>query len=192
MRRLGLFAALGVLLALLAPARADAVDVSIAAQVLAGSRTITTATLTPLADVLRTVSVSGTLAVTVTEAAVAGVDPWSVTARLCGPNAGGTAADCAADPDRLVLTGATSTKITGANLSVASRAVVQTLGGGTATAVSGTEALSTTRTLFSTTGQSAASIYTGTYASTATVSLTPPSDATPGAYTGYLVVTLVS
>ena len=192
MRRLPLLIALAGLLAVSAPGTAGAVDVAVAAQVLAGTRTITTATLTPFSDALRAASVNSTLAVTVTEAAVNGVTPWSVTARLCGPNGGGTAADCAADPDRIVLGTDTTKKITGANLALSGRSVTPVAGGGTSTAVSGSEDLSAARTLFTNTGQDPLLLYTGTYASTATVTLTPPATATPGAYTGYLVVTLVS
>jgi hypothetical protein len=52
--------------------------------------------------------------------------------------------------------------------------------------------MSTTRTIFGNTGQDPALLYSGTYASTSTVTLTPPSTTTAGAYSGYLVVTLVS
>lgn len=191
-RRIAALIALTGLVALGSPGTAGAGDVLVAAQVLDGTRTITTATLTPFADALRTVSVTSTLAVTVTESSVNGVTPWSVTTRLCGPNGGGTAADCTADPDRIVLSTDTTKKITGANLTVSGRSVTPTLGGGTSTAVTGTENLSTIRTLFTNTGQDPLLLYTGTYEGAATLTLTPPSTATPGAYTGYLVVTLVS
>jgi hypothetical protein len=190
-RRAAVITALVALLAVATPTRAQAADIGILAQVLPGPRTITPATLTPFSDVLRAASVNSTLAVTVTEAAVAGVDPWSVTARLCGPNGTNTAADCTADPDRLVLASDPTQKITGANLSISDRSVVPVLGGGTATAVAGSEVLSTSRTLFTNTGQNPLLLYTGTYASMATVTLTPPAAATAGAYSGYLVVTLV-
>lgn len=190
MRRIALLVALTALIAVGHPGSAQAVDVAVAAQVLAGTRTITTATLTPFADALRTASVTSTLAVTVTEAAVNGVTPWSVTARLCGPSGG--AANCAGDPDRIVLSTDTTKKITGANLAISGRSVTPVAGGGTSTATSGSEDLSTTRTIFTNTGQDPLLLYTGTYASTSTVTLTPPSTATPGAYTGFLVVTLVS
>jgi hypothetical protein len=192
MRRFAVVALLGALLAVVAPARADAADIAVAATVLTGSRTITVATLTPLADVVRTASVQGTLAVTVAEVGVDGVTPWSVTTRLCGPNGTNTASDCATHPDRLVLSTDNTKTISGANLTVSGRGVVQTLGGGTATATSGSETLAAARTIFTTTGQDPLLPYTGTYVSTSTVTLTPPSNATTGAYTGFLVVTLVS
>jgi hypothetical protein len=191
-RRAAVLTALLALLAVAAPSPARADDISIVAQVLPGSRTITTATLTPFSDVLRAASVTSTLAVTVTEAAVSGVDPWSVTARLCGPNGTGTAADCAADPDRLVLSTDTTQKITGTNLSLSARSVTPAGVTGTPTAVAGSEDLSTTRTIFSTAGELPASLYTGTYTSSSTVTLTPPAASTAGAYSGYLVITLVS
>jgi hypothetical protein len=134
--------------------------------------------------------VTSTLAVTVTEAAVNGVTPWSVTARLCGASSG--ASNCAGDPDRIVLSTDTTKKITGDNLTISGRSVTPVSGGGTSTATSGSEDLSAARTIFTNTGQDPLLLYTGTYASTSTVTLTPPSSATPGAYTGYLVVTLVS
>jgi hypothetical protein len=190
-RRAAVTIALLAILAVATPSPARADDISILAQVLPGSRTITTATLTPFSDVLRAASVNSTLAVTVTEAAVSGVDPWSVTARLCGPNGTSTAADCATDPDRLVLAADHSQKITGANLAISARAVTPLGVTGTPAPVAGSEDLSTSRTLFSTTGELPASLYTGTYTSTATVTLTPPATATAGAYSGYLVITLV-
>lgn len=192
MRRIALLAALVALTAVGMPGSASADDIAVAAQVLPGTRTITTATLTPISDVLRAASVDSTLAVTVTEAAVNGVTPWSVTARLCGPNGGNTAADCGADPDRIVLSTDTSKKITGANLSISGRSVTPVAGGGTSTATSGTEDLSAARTIFTNTGQDPLLLYTGTYASTSTITLTPPASATAGAYSGFLVVTLVS
>ena len=116
----------------------------------------------------------------------------SVTAQVCGPNGGGNAADCAAEGDRIVLATDTSKKITGANLTISGRGVVPALGGGSSVATAGSEDLSTTRTIFTNTGQDPLLLYTGTYVSTSTVTLTPPATATPGAYTGYVVVTLVS
>lgn len=191
-RRIALSVVLATSVALLSPSAASADNVLIAATVLPGTRTITTATLTPLSDVLRTATVSGTLAVTVTEAAVSGIAAWSVTTRLCGPNSLGTAPDCTAKGDQLLLSTDTTKTIAGTNLSVSGRSVLQSFGGGTSTAVAGSEDLSTTRTIFSNALQDPLSLYTGTYASTSTVSLTPPATATAGAYTGYLVVTLVS
>ena len=192
MRRIPLLIAITVLAALAHPGAARADEIAITAQVLPGSRTITAATITPFSSALRAASVNSTLAVTVTEAAINGVTPWSVSARLCGPNGAGTAADCAGKPDQIVL-GTDNTKtIGGANLSISGRSVTPVLGGGTSTATSGSENLSAARTLFTNTGQDPLVLYTGTYASSATVTLTPPATATPGAYAGYLVVTLVS
>lgn len=192
MRRIAVLVALTAVLASGSPGTAGAVDVAVAAQVLPGTRTITTATLTPFSDALRAASVDSTLAVTVTEAAVNGVTPWSVTARLCGPDGAGTAADCGAEPDRIVLSTDSSEEIAGANLTISGRSVTPVNGGGTSTATSGTEDLSTARTIFTNTDQDPLVLYTGTYASESTVTLTPPATATPGAYTGFLVVTLVS
>ena len=194
MRRAGLLIALAVTLALF-PARADAADIAVNAQVLAGTRTITTATLTPLADVLRAVSVDATLAVTVTEASVNGVTPWSVTVDLCGTDGSG-AINCAAG-NVLVLDGDVGTTIAGSNLTIGNRAVtpvvtLPVVNDGTTTATSGTQDLSATRTIFETTDQDPTKLYTGTYASTSTISLTPPADAAAGAYEGFLVVTLVN
>lgn len=190
MRRIAVLIALAAFLTVGSSVPAGADDVAVSAAVLAGTRTITTATLTPFAAALRGQAVDSALAVTVTEAAVNGVTPWSVTTRLCGRDAGGTAPDCAAVPDRIKLDA--SNGITGSNLTISARAVTPVGGGGTAAATSGSQDLSTTRTLFTNTGQDPLTLYTGTYASTATVTLTPPATAAVGTYTGYLVVTLVS
>jgi hypothetical protein len=177
----------------LAPTSAHADNVAVGATVLAGTRTITTAALTPLASVLRTASTTGVLTVAVTELGATGVASWSVTAQLCGSNAGLTAPDCAADPNRLVLASDITKKIDGANVHILDRAVTPTgLVGGTSTAVTGDEALTATRTIFGNAGQSTSAVYSGLYTSTSTVSLTPPAAAVSGVYAGYLVVTLVS
>lgn len=189
MRRFALLAALIALFAVGSPGTAGAVDVAVSAQVLSGSRTMT-ATLTPFVAALRGQAVDSALAVTVTEAAVNGVTPWSVTTRLCGRDAGGTAPDCTAEPDLIKLDA--TNRIAGSSLTISGRSVTPVLGGGTSTATSGSENLSTTRTLFTNTGQDPSLVYTGTYESTATVTLTPPVSAIAGTYTGYLVVTLVS
>ncbi len=192
MRRIAIAVTLSALAALVSPGSARADDIAILAQVLPGTRTITVATLTPFSDALRAASVNSTLAVTVTEAAVNGVTPWSVTARLCGPDGAGTAADCAGEADRIVLATDPDVEIGGANLTISDRAVTPALGGGTSEATAGSENLSTTRTIFTNTDQDPLLLYTGTYASTSTVTLTPPATAEPGAYEGFLVVTLVS
>ncbi|MEA3020425.1 MAG: hypothetical protein QOI47_1949, partial [Actinomycetota bacterium] len=189
MRRLSVTFVLAALLACLAPGTAHADNVAITTQVLSGTRTITTATLTPLANVLRTASVTGTLAVTVTETATSGLAAWSVTTRLCGPSvATPTSPDCTAFPDKLVLATDSTKTIAGSNLDISGRGVTPVLGGGASTPVGGTQDLSTTRTVFDNTGQNPLTLYTGTYASTSTVSLTPPAAATPGVYSGFLVV----
>src|SRR5437764_14488609 len=83
LRRLGPLVVIG---SVVGTTPASATDVSVQATLLNGSRSLTTATLGPLANVVRSQSVNATLAATVTEAAVDGDANWSVTARLCGPN----------------------------------------------------------------------------------------------------------
>jgi len=187
MRRLTLAALLAVVTALIAPSGAQAVDVAVTAQVLSGSRSITTATVGPLASLGRTATATSAVAVTVTEALVNGDNAWSVTARLCG------AAACGSLTDRIVLNGDNTTQLAGSAFSLKDVAVTDTsaaLGGGTITPMADAD-LSTTRTLFSNAGQAPTSIYSGVYAATGTLSLTPPANAAPGSYSGYLVVTLV-
>jgi hypothetical protein len=159
--------------------------------VVLGTRTITAAALTtPLsATVMRTVANTGVLAVTVTEVAVAGAD-WSVTARLCGPNGGVTAADCATHGDKLVVVGDVTKTIPGANVSMSGTAVTPTGGGGTLTPAA-TQDLSQLRTIYTNASQSSATLYTGSYLSTSNLTITPPAATSIGTYTGYLVVTLV-
>ena len=186
-RRIALFVVLAAATALAVPSNAGAVDVSVAAQVLAGTRSITTATVGPLASIGRTATATSAVAVTVTEALVNGDNSWSVTARLCG------AAACGSLTDRIVLSGDSNTQLAGSAFELSDVTVLDTsggLGGGTVTPMSDAD-LSTTRTLFTNTGQSAASLYSGVYAAAGTLSVTPPANATPGSYTGYLVVTLV-
>lgn len=183
--------AISASLTLFAPGSARADDVAVSATVLDGTRTITLATLTALGDVFRAASVTGSLAVTVTETAVNGVNPWSVTVDLCGTNGSGTK-DCA--KKSLTLGGDATKAIGGANVTIKDRAVTPTVlpVEGSSTATSGVEALTTARTIWTTTGQATATLYTGTYVSTSTITLTPPTDAVPGAYEGLVVVTLVT
>ena len=181
------------------PSSASSSNVQIAATILAGTRTMTTASLSaPLASAGRAASVSTTLNVVVTEAAVDGAD-WTVTAQLCGPNntTTPTAPDCGTYPNKLVKSGGDATTvITGANVTLSGAGVTPAVTSvpsvaATTTALNGTADLSQSRTLLSTTGQSGTSIYTGTYTSSATVSLTVPSTAAAGTtYNGYIVLTL--
>src|SRR4051812_9721560 len=78
--------ALALLLVRADPASASTSSVQVAATILSGTPAMATAALpAPLAGAGGAASVSTTLNVVVTEAAVDGAD-WSVTARLCGPN----------------------------------------------------------------------------------------------------------
>lgn len=191
MRRM-LTAGLAILMAsVLLPGTAQANDVAVVTQVVLGTRSITAAALTtPLAaTVIQSLPTTGVLAVTVTETAVAGAN-WSITGRLCGPNGGGTAADCGTHPDKIVVATATSNTIPGVNASISGTAVTATLGGGTLTPA-GTQNLQQVRTIYTNTLQDTNTLYTGSYLSTSNITLTPPAATAVGTYTGYLVVTLV-
>jgi hypothetical protein len=191
--------ALALLLVRANPASASTSNVQVAATILSGTRTMTTAALSaPLASAGRAASVSTTLNVVVTETAVDGAD-WTVTARLCGPNNTTTpsAPDCATYGDKLVKSGGDATTvIAGSNLTLSGVSVTPAVVSvpsvaATTTALSGSPDLSQARTLLSTTGQSGTSIYTGTYTSSATVTLNVPTTAASGTtYNGYVVLTL--
>jgi len=191
--------ALALLLVRADPASASTSNVQVAATILSGTRTMTTASLTaPLASAGRAASVSTTLSVIVTETAVDGAD-WTVTAQLCGPNntTTPTAPDCGTYANKIVKSGGNGTTvIDGTNLTLSGASVTPAVVSvpsvaATTTALNGTADLSQSRTLLSTTGQSGTSIYTGTYTSAATVSLNVPATAASGtSYNGYIVLTL--
>lgn len=155
---------------------AHADDVSVTANITAGAigvRSITATTPIVLNPSLGVATVQGALAATVTETAVTGTNPWSVTAAMSA------------------LTKAGATDIANSNLAISNRAVVPVLGGGTAAATSGSENMSATRTLFTNTGQLTTAIYTGTYATTADLALSVPNGQTAGVYSGTMTITLV-
>ena len=182
-----------VLTSLIGVAPASATDVPVTATVLIGSRTLTSVGLGTMASVLRAATTSATLTAVVTETAVDGLDPWSVTARLCGPNnvTTPTTADCATYPDQIVLTGDGTKAIPGTAVTISSRSVTPVAGGGTSSATAGSQTLATTRTIFTNTGQVPTTLYTGVYTGTASISINAPSNAATGAYNGFLVVTLL-
>jgi hypothetical protein len=182
-----------VVLSFLGVAPASATDVPVSATILSGSRTLTSVTLGTLASVLRGASTSATLTAVVTETAVDGLDPWSVTARLCGPNnvTTPTAADCATYPDELVKAGDASKTVPGSAVTISARAVNVVAGGGASSPTTGSQTMTGTRTMFTNTGQLPASLYTGVYTSTANIAVDAPGNSTTGVYNGYLVVTLL-
>jgi hypothetical protein len=118
-------------------------------------------------------TVHGTMTVVVTETAVNGINPWSVTASMSALN------QTFAPP------------IPSSQLVISARSVTQVGGGGTSTPTPGAENMSTTRTLHVTTGQSALSVYTGTYTDTATLNLSVPNAQPTGQYVGTMTITLV-
>jgi hypothetical protein len=193
MRRVRRIAVLMFLVSMVGLAPASASDVPVAATILPGGRTLTSVSLGTLASVVRGASTSATLTAVVTETAVDGLDPWSVTVRLCGPNnvTTPTASDCATYPDQLVKAADATKTVPGSAVSISGRTVNAVLGGGTSTATAGTQALSATRTMFTNTGQVPSTLYSGVYTSTATVALDAPSNSTAGVYNGFLVVTLL-
>ena len=155
------------------PASADVATVT--ANVTAGGiglRSLTSVPAIVLSATPGDAQVSGSMTAVVTEAAVTGVTPWSVTADLSTLTNGGNT-------------------LANSNVDISNRAASRVAGGGTVTPTSGLENLSTTRTIFTTTGQSATSVYTGVYTSTADLDLNIPNGTATGIYTGTMTVTLV-
>lgn len=176
MRRTLVVLLLGASILVATPGVANADTATVTANITAGSiglRSLTSVpaiTLTPTAGVA---TVQGSMSAVVTEAAVTGTNPWSVTTAL-------SALALSGQPD-----------IANSNVDISNRAKVQVAGGGTTTPASGTEDLSTTRTLISNAGQSTLSVYTGTYTATADLALHVPNGTVAGVYTGTMTVTLV-
>ena len=200
-RRFALVTALAALLAVAVPGRADAVDIAVTAQVIAGTRTITTATLTPasIVNIVRSTSGTSALAVTVTEVAVTGDADWHVDIKLCGAT-DAAAIDCGAHPNvlRKATTGETlsGSNVTVTPIAVTPTAIVPLPAAGAPAVTSAFDGglpgnLAASRTFFATSGQEPGRVYTGTYVSTATLGVTAPADATIGTYSGAVVVTLV-
>lgn len=138
-----------------------------------GSRSVTTATATPMTSAFSGDQLTSTLQVIVTEATRTGTAPWSVQAVL----------------DADLSDGGTET-IGSSNLAVAPGSINKTLGGGTPAAGAG-GALDAAKTLFSVSGQDTGTTYTGTYDQSSTMTLTVPSGTKTGVYTGNVSVTLV-
>lgn len=160
------------------------------------SRTITTVDVLTFAGELGTdTSVSGAFNVVVTELAAAGVNPWSVTGRLCGPvdlaQPATSGSDCTTYPDQLARSSpADGVSLPGANFSVNTTAPVVVDGGGVASAGSG-GALSAAAELLVNTGQDPDTAYTGTYTEAGTIDLDLSTVDDIGTFSGYWVVTLV-
>lgn len=155
---------------------AQAADVTVTANVTAGSIGLRSLTSTPAIALVPTPGVStvqGTMAAVVTEAAVTGTNPWSVTAIMSA------------------LSKAGATDIANTNLAISNRATVQVAGGGTSTNPSGSQDLSAARTVHSTASQSTTAVYTGTYSDTANLDLSVPNGQPTGIYTGTMTITLV-
>lgn len=132
--------------------------------------------------------------VVVDEALRTGTNPWSVTGRVCGPDADNLlVSDCTNRGDQLVHATEAGETIAGANLSVDNRAVSELVAGGsgTLTTPAGSEDFSAARTLFTNSNQSTTETYTETYTATGDVDLAPPDGTATGTYNGYFVVTLI-
>lgn len=138
-----------------------------------GSRSITAAAPIVMSSATDATTLTGSLVMTVTEAARSGTNPWSVTATMTD------------------LTNASSDVLAKANMAVSGRSVTQVAGGGTAAAPSGSTPLDGTATLFNNTGQLAATVYTGTYTGNSTWTLSVPNGSKVGVYTGTVTLTLV-
>jgi hypothetical protein len=174
-KRIIVAAVLGSALAFSQVGVANAIDSTVTANVTAGGiglRSITSVPAIVLTATPGSAKVSGTMASVVTEAAVTGFTPWSVTADLS-----------------TLTNGANS--LTNANVDISNRSTVKVAGGGTVTNPSTTDPMSATRTLMTDTGQSLTSIYTGTYTTTANLDLNIPNGTATGVYTGTMTVTLV-
>ena len=174
-KRIIVAALLGSALAFSQIGVASADTATVTANVTAGGiglRSLTSVPAIVLTATPGNAKVSGSMTAVVTEAAVTGVTPWSVTADLSTLTNGGS-------------------NLTNSNVDINTRAASRVAGGGTVTPTSGSEAMSATRTLFTTTGQSATSVYTGVYTSTANLDLNIPNGTATGIYTGTMTVTLV-
>jgi hypothetical protein len=147
---------------------------TVTANVTAGSiglRSITSVPAIVLSSSAGSDKVSGTMSAVVSEAAVTGVSPWSVTADLSS------------------LSDGTHT-LANSNVDLYGRATVQTAGGGTSSNPTGSQVLSAQRTLMTNTGQSTTAAYTGTYTTSASLDLNIPNGTSTGIYTGTMTVTL--
>jgi hypothetical protein len=174
-RRIFVAAVLGSALAFSQLGVASADVATVTANVTAGGiglRSLTSVPAIALTATPGNAKVSGTMTAVVTEAAVTGVTPWSVTADLSTLTNGGNT-------------------LANSNVDINGRSASRTAGGGTVSATTGSEAMSTTRTIFTTTGQSTSAVYTGTYSSSANLDLNIPNGTATGIYTGTMTVTLV-
>ena len=142
-----------------------------------GFRAVTTVAPITLGSALNTATIEGAYAVTVTETARKGSNPWSVTGALAG-----------ALSDPLVPANTIPTTA----VYVHTRAVTATGGGGVSAAPTGEQDLSAARTLMSNTGQDVNTVYTGSYALSGTVKIVPPNGTKTGTYTGTFVVDLIN
>lgn len=122
-------------------------------------------------------TMSGLVAVTVSEEARTGTNPWSVTSVL------------AADLEGTTLDTNTIAR-SNVSISPSSGTILQVLGGGT-TSAGGGGTLDAARTVMSNSGQDDGTNYTGTYAIDSTVTLTVPNATPTDVYTGTITLTLV-
>ena len=176
MRRTLAILFLGTSIVLTQAGTASADTATVTANVTAGSiglRSLTSVPAVTLTPALGQATVTGAMSAVVTEAAVTGTNPWSVTASI----------------SPLALVG--QPDIANSNVAISTRATVQVSGGGTSTNPTGSEALSAARTVVSNAGQNTGAVYTGTYTNSANLALTVPNGTVAGIYTGTLTVTLV-
>lgn len=134
---------------------------------------------------------------TVTEVLAAGVNPFSVTAQVCGPANLTTPAavngeDCTGLPNRLVAltAGAVTATISGSQIT-ATNSNLTHLGTPQGTAANGaTTTMTAPITLLSVTGESTSTAYNGVYANSTALSVANVYNA--GTYYGYWITTLVT
>lgn len=158
-----------------------------------GTRSIATVTTPALNGILSTAP-SSSYSVAVAEVSRTGTNGWSVTAKLCGPDATNPlVSDCATKPAVMVHSTDATKTIPGSAISVSGRTVSELVAGGSgelSTPV-GAADLSTARTLFSNNNQDSTLLYTDTYTAAGTLTLTPPNGTASGTYNGFIVVSLV-
>ena len=137
-----------------------------------GSRTLTVNPVAAFASVLGNAGMTTTATMIVTETAVQGANPWSVTA------------------SSTAFTDTGSNSIAATNLVASPVAPVQVAGGGSNTP-SAPGNLGSTYTVWSNSGQNTSTLYTGTYTEALPLTLTPPNGTVASNYTATLTVTLV-
>jgi hypothetical protein len=138
-----------------------------------GVRSITSTPAVVLSSAPNVETSNGSMSAIVTEGAVTGANPWTLTAAL----------------STLTLTSGPET-LANSNVAVSNRSTTAVAGGGSISSPSGSQNLSATRTLVTNT-QGTTTVYTGVYTTSADLALTVPNLSKTGVYTGTLTITLI-